>query len=154
MFARSSRLALERLDDRTAPSSVVGNDVATSDWMPNPTTPIVWGILPDGGGLSPQGESSANQKPVIVNFRVVITAGSEATYSGTVQDENPAGLAVRLTGAQGCLGSGKTVITDANGNFTFKGAVRVMVDTGWAYADVSDAQGVPADEKDCWVDLG
>lgn len=145
-------LALERLDDRNAPSSVLGNDIATADWMPDPTALPDWAFVA-GSAAYGQGDASLlNQKPTIVNFRVSVGNGALATYTGTVQDENAAGLIVTLTGAQGCLGSGMQVTTDANGNFTFVGAVREMEDAGWAYANVSDPQGQAADQKEFWVD--
>lgn len=147
------RLALERLDDRNAPSSVLGNDIATPDWMPNPTNLPDWAFGASGNPHEQHNAPELNQKPKIVNFRVSVDAVLLATYSGTVEDEDAAGLTVMLTGEQGCLESGKQVITDANGNFTFTGTVREIEDAGWAYANVSDTQGQAADRKDFWVNL-
>jgi hypothetical protein len=145
------RLGLERLDARNAPSSVVGNAVASADWLPPPdaTGQMPAYVGPDVGGSGAQ--PVPNGKPVINNFTVVLLNGGVARYSGTVSDENPAGLSVQITGAQGCLGDGRTVTTDAEGYFEWDGAVRPTVDTGLAYADVSDAQGLEATTAESYL---
>lgn len=138
MFARRTRLALERLDDRNAPSSLIGNAVATTDWLgqtPKDDPPTYFGETNPG----------TNLKPVIVNFSVVIQTGNWGVFTGTVQDENPGNLTVTLTGAAQCVANGVTVTTDASGNFVFEAQLRPVLDGGKVYADVSDAQGLAAD---------
>jgi hypothetical protein len=142
MFAR---LGLELLGARNAPSSVVGNAVASADWLTAPESadwmPAYVGSY-DGGT---NGQPPANAKPVINGFIVRAVDGGVARYSGTVSDENPAGLSVVITGTQACLGDGQTVLTDAEGHFQWDGPVQPTVDAGPCYADVSDAQGLAAD---------
>ena len=150
MFAR---LGLELLDDRNAPSSVAGNAVATADWLTAPKSadwlPAYGGSFDGGTG----GQPPANTPPVINGFTVVLLNASVARYSGTVSDESPGGLTVHLTGAQGCLGDGRTAITDAEGFFQWDGPVRPTVDAGPAYADVSDAQGLNAERVESSLDV-
>lgn len=137
MFRLSARLGLEVLDARNAPSHIGGNDVATTDWLPEPESGTTW--------LDYQEYADAkNQKPRIVNFTVTALPGGTLRYSGTVVDEAPGGLTVTLTGVQACLQpGGETVLTDANGNFVFDGTAAVG-DSGLAFANVSDAQGQAA----------
>jgi len=153
VFARSSRLSVERLDDRNAPSSLTGNDVASPSWMPDQTTPANWAVVPtDPSGGQTSELAAANQKPQIVNFSVNVNTGGVATFSGTVRDDQSvSGLTVTLTGLQNCLTGGKTVTTDADGNFSWQAAVRPSLDAGWAFADVTDSQGLPAEQNSCWV---
>lgn len=146
MFTRPFRLGLERLDDRNAPSSLAGNAVASTDWLPVATNDS----LPDYSAASysdPNPNPDGNLKPVIGNFRVTVEPGFQGRFSGKVVDENPAGLTVTLTGPQGCLGgaAGKTVTTDAEGNFVFLGQLVTGVDCGVVSADTTDAQGAAAD---------
>ncbi len=146
MFTRSFRLGLERLDDRNAPSSLGGNDVATADWM----SATAGDSQPDyrvGGYSDPTTNQNGNQQPVITNFMVTVEDGWSGRFSGKVVDENPAGLTVTLTGPQGCLGgqAGRTVTTDAEGNFVFVGQLTTGVDCGVVSADTADAHGLAAD---------
>jgi hypothetical protein len=151
MFARPFRLGLERLDDRNAPSSLVGNDVATADWM----SATVSDSLPDysvGNYGDPSHDPNRipanNLKPEITNFLVTVENSVTGRFSGKVVDENPAGLNVTLTGPQGCLNGGQTVTTDAEGNFVFVGQLVTGVDCGVVNADAADAQGSPADRAE------
>lgn len=141
----SVRLALEMLGARNAPSNVVGNSVASTDWLtaPEPADqlPAYSGTYDGGSG----GQSPPNNQPVINNFRVVLINGGLARYSGTVSDESAAGMSVVITGAQACLGNGKTVTTDAEGYFQWDGPVQQTVDAGPAYADTTDPQGLEAE---------
>lgn len=150
MFAR---LGLELLDDRNAPSPVAGNAVASADWLTTLESadwlPAYVGSYDGGTGA----QSPANTPPVITGFSVVLLNASVARYSGTVSDESPGGLTVRLTGAQQCLGDGRTVTTNAEGFFQWDGPVRPTVDAGPAYADVSDAQGLNAERVDSTLDV-
>ncbi len=131
MFTRSFRLGLERLDDRNAPSSLFGNAVATTDWMPPSDTGSEYDTKPIG-----------NKPPKIVNFVVSVGTGNFGTFSGTVQDENPAGLTVHITGSQTCLQpNGVFVTTDMNGNFTFGGQLYAG-DSGIVSAVTADAEGL------------
>jgi hypothetical protein len=150
MFAR---LGLELLDTRNAPSSVVGNAVASADWLTDRDS-FDW--MPAYVGkydAEPVTAPPANTKPVINNFRVQPLDGGIARYSGTVSDESPSGLSVLITGVQACLGNGQTVVTDAEGYFQWEGSVRTTVDAGPAYANVSDAQGLAADRVEYSLDI-
>jgi hypothetical protein len=146
MFARPYRFGLERLDDRNAPSSLGGNDVATADWL----SADLNDSLPDYsvgsyGDTNPDPIPVGNLKPEITNFLVTVEDTVWGRFSGKVVDENPAGLTVTLTGPQGCLNGGQTVTTDAEGNFVFVGQLVTGVDCGVVSADTADAQAMPAD---------
>jgi hypothetical protein len=131
-----TRLLMEVLDARNAPSNLVGNDVANTDWM----TPADSDAPPPVYGDEYQG---ANVAPKITNFKVTVGANNVATFSGTVVDEAAAGLTVTLTGPQGCLQpGGVAVVTDANGNFSWQGTVAPTVDTGTVKATVTDPHGL------------
>jgi hypothetical protein len=140
MSALNVRLGLEVLDSRNAPSDIGGNAVASTDWMTDPTE---GDKLPAYVGYS-RNSPPANAAPVILDFKVSVGVGNVGKYTGTVQDEAPAGLTVTLSGAQDCIDPDVTVTTDANGKFTFQGQLRPTLDVGYAYADVSDAQGAAA----------
>lgn len=142
MVSRSFRLGLERLDDRNAPSSLFGNAVASTDWMPQPDTDSPIDLQPYG-----------NAKPKIVGFKVVIGPGGWATFSGKVVDEAAAGMPVILNGPQSCFDpSPVALITDANGNFSFVAQLGAG-DSGIATADTTDAQGLAADTAEYNVTL-
>ena len=146
MFTRHTRLGLERLDDRSAPSSLVGNAVATTDWLDQ--TPK--DDLPAYRGES---DSGTNEKPVIVKFTVTVQSGNWGVFTGTVLDENPCNLTVTLTGVAQCVADGVTVTTDASGNFRFQANLRPALDCGMVYADVSDALGAAADPAEYRIDV-
>lgn len=147
MFART-RLGLECLDDRNAPSSLVANSVATTDWLFQPAL----GQL-SNTHASYSNSGGQNQKPAIVGFEVVIGSGSVGTFRGRVLDENPAYLTVTLCGAPLCVSGGTTVTTDAYGNFEFQGNLRPVLDSGTVYADVTDAQGLAAETAEFVLDV-
>lgn len=144
MFARSFRLGVERLDDRNAPSSLAGNDVATTDWVSaagdQSQTDFSLGGYTETINLPP-----GNKKPVITNFVVTVETGWTGRFTGKVVDENPGGLVVTLTGQQGCLAGGRAVTTDADGNFVFLGQLVHGADCGVVSADTVDVEGLPAD---------
>jgi hypothetical protein len=97
----------------------------------------------DGGG---QGQS-----PVIVNFVCVGTTGGVWTFSGTVLDDTPAGLTVRLGGAPISL-QNQTAMTDSGGNFTKSFVLRTDgSDAGTATADTTDLAGNPSNTAECNV---
>lgn len=150
MFAR---LGLEMLDTRNAPSSVLGNSVASADWLADTDSSDWMPAYVGSYDVVPVTTAPANTKPVINNFRVQPLDGGIARYSGTVSDESPAGLSVRITGVQACLGDGQTAVTDAEGYFEWEGSVRTTVDAGPAYADVFDAQGLAADRVEYSLDI-
>jgi hypothetical protein len=143
-----TRLGLERLGDRNAPSSLVGNAVATTDWLiPKEVSPLPAAYIAKG---TPPAQ---NQPPAFASFEVVVGSGSVGTFRGTVTDENPANLTVTLSGAPLCVQNGVTVTTDANGNFEFQGNLRTVLDCGRVYADVSDAQGLAAESAEFLLDV-
>jgi len=148
MFARPFRLGLERLDDRNAPSSLAGNDAASSDWMPTPDNDSLPGYsLNESEESNPNPTPANNQKPVITNFSISVALNLTGRFSGKVVDEHPGGLTVILTGPQGCLnGSGQSVTTDADGNFEFVGQLVHVTDSGTVTVDTADTLGLPADQ--------
>lgn len=140
MSALKVRLGLEVLDRRNAPSDLGGNAVASTGWMPDTTE---GDELPAYVGYS-RNNPPANAAPTIVDFKVTVGVGNVGQYSGKVVDEAASGLTVTLSGVQDCIDPDVTVTTDADGKFTFQGQLRPTLDTGYAYADVSDAQGLAA----------
>lgn len=141
MFAPNVRLGLELLDCRNAPSDLGGNAVASTPWMENAAKDDE---LPAYVTYEEK-TLPANAAPVIVDFTVTIGVGRIGHFTGTVQDEAPGGLTVTLSGVADCVDPDVTVTTDADGKFAFEGQLRATVDSGYVYADVSDAQGVAAE---------
>jgi hypothetical protein len=116
-----ARLALEALDGRYVPSA-----------------------LPTGGqpALDSAYAAPANAAPVIVDFTDEEVGIGLFILTGRVVGEAPGGLTVTFGGAVASI-SGRTVVTDEDGNFSL--LVRVKADgteSGTVSATVTDAQGV------------
>ena len=91
------RLALETLDSRLPPSSL----------LDPPDTPLLMTL--DGG-------RTGNVAPQIVNFTAVEVVGGMWRFTGDVIDEAPGGLTITFGGEPDSL-QGVTTTTDANGHF-------------------------------------
>ena len=112
------RLALEALDLRLSPSSLIGT-IADDPVLPppDPAPPIV-APPTDGGGsvLFIVGAGRVDAAPQLVNFTAVAVAGGLWRFTGDVIDEAPGGLLISFGGEPVSL-QGATTTTDANGHF-------------------------------------
>ena len=176
MSISTTRLGLELLDLRNAPSSLTGgNAVASTDWLAA-SQPL--GLLPalsaaaTGSNQSqltvppsppsppppfpPCPGGDTNTKPDIQNFKVTWLVGWVGHYTGEVVDEHEEGLKVVLDGAQDCIMNSVTVTTNEWGEFHFEAQFNPVNghDNGFAYANVKDNKGVAADEERYLVYLG
>src|SRR5262245_2681100 len=97
---RSTLLRLESLEWRDQPSDLTGSDL---------TPPPL---------LSATAEPPVNNPPLIVDFGCEEISPGLFVFSGTVIDEDPAGLTVTFTGDIPTL-NGRTVLVDEDGTFTF-----------------------------------
>lgn len=118
--ARRARLSLESLDHRICP-----------DGDP-------WRI---GGGVVYIYDGSADNPPTISNVTVDYGTGGVVTISGTVLDENPAGLTVNFAGPQQPI-DGQTRTTAATGAFSLTVTLQTNgTDNGTVTITTQDAAG-------------
>lgn len=88
--------------------------------------------------------------PVITSFGASGSVGLW-TFSGTVEDDTPAGLVVRLGGVPDSL-EGKTATTDSVGRFSLTLVLQTNgTDTGTASADTTDPDGNPSNTATYYV---
>lgn len=150
-------LRLEALDARNAPSALVGNTPATTDWMEDPADtswlPAYVALASTPPGVPTPGGGNDNVKPVITEFTVTINPGWVGVFSGRVTDESVNTVTVRFGGSPDCLQSA-TVDVDDDGTFEFQGQLVVPGDTGTAWAEPVDAQGLVGDYVERVVFVG
>ena len=140
------RLALEALDLRLSPSSLIGTfaDEPVPP-PPDPSTPIVTSPADeDGEVIFVVGAGRVDAAPQIANFTAVAVAGGLWRFTGDVIDEAPGGLLITFGGEPASL-QNMTTTTDANGQFD----ITVLLhtdgsDNGLASAQTADAAGQPS----------
>lgn len=111
----------------------------------NPTTP------PYAPGYEPVPVQPApNAIPTIRDFQAISMGNGIYVLSGTVEDENPAGLVVTLGGSTSC--AGQTTTTNQYGYFAFQVTLRTDgSDTGLITATCVDSQGQVSNVASWWV---
>lgn len=142
-------LRLEYLEDRNGPSLLVGYpDVATTGLMSQkdetPTAPMEYSPPAD---TEPVVGEPANQPPKVIDFTATLDDGMW-TFTGTVSDENPAGLKVTFGGSFAPM-NGQTAVTNANGQFTI--TVPADGSGGRVSAGTADAQGLASNTAYCTI---
>lgn len=143
------RLSVEALDPRNAPSDLTGNVPATTDWMGNQTD-TNW--LPAFVAPAPGGGND-NAPPVLSDFKLTINPGWVGVFTGKVTDESVTTVTVRFGGSPGCLQQ-KTTGVAADGTFEFQGQLSAPGDSGTAWAEPVDAQGLVGDYREVTVFVG
>lgn len=150
MPAATVRLNVETLDPRNAPSDLVGNTPATTDWLGEPADADWLPAYVGWASTSPQGGDEAtvgvdgNAKPVITEFKLAINPGWVGVFSGKVTDESVSTVTIRFGGSPDCLQQVTTSVT-AGGTFSFQGQLVMPGDTGTAWAEPVDAVGSVGD---------
>lgn len=138
---RRVRLALESLDDRLAPSSLIDTGIADPtaiNFLPfssqtGTATSTLIATTVVGGVVS--------TPPQVVNFTGVMILGGLYELSGDVIDVSPGGLTITFGGEPDTL-RGMTVTTDANGHFELTKLLRTDgSDSGVVSAQTVNAQG-------------
>lgn len=128
-----ARLALESLDPRLSPSSLLqtGFSDPTTLSLQEETSPVLIGTP----------ITDVQTAPVIVDFKAILVVGNLFRFTGSVEDAAPGGLTISFGGEPESL-QGKTVTTDANGNFDMSILLKVDgSDTGTASAQTVNAAG-------------
>jgi hypothetical protein len=120
---RRARLSLEALDGRFCPD---GNDAT------NPSGTLYLVTTPP----------DVNAPPEIINFTAVEISSGVVNISGTVVDEDPAGLTVTFQGPQTAI-NGKTVTTASSGTFSLTVTLAIDgSDDGMVSAQTVDRAGL------------
>ena len=157
MTVSTVRLGVETLHPRNAPSSLTDANTATTDWLGEPADtdwlPAFVAPASNPPGIPTPGGGNDNQPPVINNFTLVINPGLVGVFSGRVTDEAVGTVTIRFGGSPQCLQEQTTSVA-ADGTFWFEGQLRATGDSGTAWAEPVDAQGLVGEYEEVFVYVG
>lgn len=156
MTAPTVRLSVESLDPRNAPSDLTGNVPATTAWLANQPSanwlPAYVAAVAPAQTTNP-GSGSDNAPPVLTEFTFAINPGWVGVFSGKVTDQSVTTVTVRFGGSPECLQQ-KSVGVAADGTFEFQGQLHAPGDSGTAWAEPVDAQGLVGNSREVTVFVG
>ena len=151
-----TRLCVQALDDRAAPSSLLATEADRQDEAAWDATLAY--LSPSGGptaSMSPIGGTGKDipidRPPQIVDFAVARLASGQYQFTGRVIDEAPAGLTVWFSGIPSA--DGQTATTSADGAFALSLVLRTDgSDMGNVSTVTQDAAGQWSNVAIVWVD--
>lgn len=144
-----TRLAVQTLDDRAAPSSLLAHE-------DNQQTEAAWDATVSylSSTMEPiegTGKVADNLPPEIVDFTVVRLSTGQYQITGRVIDEAPGGLVVTFGGVPSAEGQAAT--TNADGTFSLTLTMQTDgSDTGNVSAVTQDSAGLSSNVATTWVD--
>lgn len=151
-----TRLSVQVLDDRTAPSSLLAAEddpqdeaarAATATYLSSSNEPTGTMTSEEGTGVL----APTNLPPEIVDFVAVEIGPGLYRFTGRVIDEAPGGLVVAFGGVPSAEGQSAT--TNADGTFSLTLQMQTDgSDTGNVSAVTQDASGQTSNVATCWVD--
>jgi hypothetical protein len=142
---------------RPVPTGTARRVVLRVDLLEARHGPSSWGVPPAEGASAPVygpptsgGSSAAASPPIIVEFYAEPGGHGLYTFSGSVEDANPAGVVITFGGIPSMVG--KTAQCDSAGNFSITVDLKTDgSDTGTVTAYATDAAGLQSATD--WVDV-